>query len=1363
MKKWIASLVGMLSLAGLGYSQTEVVVSGHITANTTWESTNTYLLDGFVRVDSGITLTIQAGTKIYGKNSTQGSLIALPKGKIQAIGTSNNPIVFTSEFTKAGSLNTPAAGDWGGIILLGRAPINVPGGTASIEGPGDKYGGSDPADNSGTLKYVRIEYPGIAFSPGNEINGLTFGGVGSGTVIDYVQVSYSGDDSFEWFGGTVNAKHLIAFKGLDDDFDTDFGFSGKLQFLFGYRDAQIADGSGSNGFESDNDGTGSVNSPRTSPTWWNVTLVGPLATKSTTFNSNFKRGMHLRRSSQNKINNALILGWPTGILVDGKTTTSDANANTWFVKNSIIAGSKSKDLDTVSATAGFDVASWFTTNGGRTFAENTDLLLVDPFNSTNPNPFPAAGSPALTGAAKPTADGFFDATANFVGAFGFIDWTKGWSSLNITVPDKSTGIIAGDITSDLTLTNDKDYTLKGFVRVKSGATLTIQPGTKIYGENSSNGSLIVQPGGKLIADGTKDQPIVFTSEFTKAGSLSTPAAGDWGGVIILGNAPINVPGGTASIEGPGDSYGGNNPTDNSGVIRYVRIEYAGIAFSPNNEINGLTFGGVGSGTKVDYVQVSYSGDDAFEWFGGTVNAKHLIAYKALDDDFDSDFGYSGKLQFLFSVSDPQVADGSGSNGFESDNDGSGSLNSPRTSPTWWNVTLVGPLATKATTFNSNFKRGMHLRRSSQNKISNALILGWPTGILVDGKTTTSDANANTWFVKNSIIAGSKSKDLDTVSATAGFDVTNWFKTVNNGRTFAENSELLLVDPFNSTNPNPFPTSGSPVLTGAAKPTADGFFDATANYVGAFGFIDWTSGWSSLNLTVPEKATGVIAGDITSDLTLTNDKDYTLKGFVRVKSGATLTIQPGTKIYGENSSQGSLIIQPGGKLIADGTKEEPIIFTSEFTKEGATSTPAAGDWGGIILLGKAPINVPGGTASIEGPGDSYGGNDPADNSGVVRYVRIEYAGIAFSPNNEINGLTFGGVGSGTVVDYVQVSYSGDDSFEWFGGSVNAKHLIAYKGLDDDFDTDFGYSGKLQFLWGIRDPQVADASGSNGFESDNDGSGSLNNPRTSPTWWNVTLTGPLANKAATFNSNYKRGMHLRRSSQNKINNALILGWPTGILVDGKTTTSDANANTWFVKNSIIAGSKSKDLDTVSATAGFNVANWYSTVNNGRIFAETTDAGIADAFNLDDPNPIPMNGSPVLTGGGTPPNDGFFDVSATHVGAFGSTDWTGQWSSFSVNVGVHENKNDGLVSSFELYQNYPNPFNPSTKIKFDVAKAGIVNLSVYNMLGQLVTTLVNGERAASQYEITWDATNLATGVYIYRLQAGSTVITKKMLLVK
>ncbi len=509
---------------------------------------------------------------------------------------------------------------------------------------------------------------------------------------------------------------------------------------------------------------------------------------------------------------------------------------------------------------------------------------------------------------------------------------------------------------------------------------------------------------------------------------------------------------------------------------------------------------------------------------------------------------------------------------------------------------------------------------------------------------------------------------------------------------------------------------------------------------------------------------VISGDITSDQNWTKDNTYLLSGFVRIKSGATVTIQAGTTIYGENSSQGSLIVQPGGKLMADGNENEPIIFTSEFNKPESTTEPTYGDWGGIILLGNAPINVTGGTASIEGPGDQYGGTDPEDNSGIMRYVRIEYPGIAFSLNNEINGLTFGGVGRGTIIDYVQVSYSGDDSYEWFGGTVNCKHLIAYRGWDDDFDTDFGYSGKLQYLVGLRDPEIADQSGSNGFESDNDGSGSTNDPRTSPTWWNVTLVGPLATTSSTVNSQFKRGMHLRRSSQNKINNAMVLGYPLGILIDGVNTTTDAQNGVLYVKNTIVAGVLGKVIDSTSSNGTFNPDNFFSS-NNNRSFATTAEVNLTAPFDLNNPNFLPNSSSPVLTGGGIPPNDGFFDQSGNFVGAFGSKDWTFGWAKFRPDLtGVNETKLSGaLPDKFELLQNYPNPFNPSTKIRYAVTTPSNIKLSVYNILGQQISALVNEFKNIGTYEVNFDASSLSSGIYIYRLESGSAVISKKMTLLK
>lgn len=198
--------------------------------------------------------------------------------------------------------------------------------------------------------------------------------------------------------------------------------------------------------------------------------------------------------------------------------------------------------------------------------------------------------------------------------------------------------------------------------------------------------------------------------------------------------------------------------------------------------------------------------------------------------------------------------------------------------------------------------------------------------------------------------------------------------------------------------------------------------------------------------VEETQDVILEGEITSDMTLKAADNNLLRGFVYVTDGVTLTIEPGTVIKGEKSSKGSLIVERGGKLIAEGTAEKPIVFTSDQPKASRTY----GDWGGLILCGKSIVNNTAGEAQIEGgPRSYYGGKDPEDNSGIVKYVRIEFAGYPLEPNKEINGLTCGGVGRGTTIEYVQVSFCGDDSFEWFGGTVNAKHLIAYKGWDDEF--------------------------------------------------------------------------------------------------------------------------------------------------------------------------------------------------------------------------------------------------------------------------------------------------------------------------
>ncbi|HOY90370.1 MAG TPA: T9SS type A sorting domain-containing protein, partial [Bacteroidales bacterium] len=336
----------------------------------------------------------------------------------------------------------------------------------------------------------------------------------------------------------------------------------------------------------------------------------------------------------------------------------------------------------------------------------------------------------------------------------------------------------------------------------------IQPGTIIRGDKNSKGTLIIERGAKLIAQGTASEPIVFTSN-QSAGSRNY---GDWGGIILCGNAKINVPGGEAQIEGgPRSYYGGTNDNDNSGILNYVRIEFPGIPFQPDKEINGLTMGGVGKNTNIDYIQISYSGDDAFEWFGGCVNAKHLITLGTWDDDFDTDYGFSGMIQYAVALREPNIADVSGSNAFESDNDASGSTNLPQTSAVFSNVSILGPKKDASTTINSNYKRAMHLRRNTGIDIYNSLFIGWQDGLMIDGSACESNATNGILNVKYTTMAAMPGNYFTTTSGST-FDIRSWYLTTSfNNDTLSSYIPLLIRDPYNYSNPDFRLQSSSPLL------------------------------------------------------------------------------------------------------------------------------------------------------------------------------------------------------------------------------------------------------------------------------------------------------------------------------------------------------------------------------------------------------------------------------------------------------------------------------------------------------------------------------------------------------------------------
>lgn len=364
---------------------------------------------------------------------------------------------------------------------------------------------------------------------------------------------------------------------------------------------------------------------------------------------------------------------------------------------------------------------------------------------------------------------------------------------------------------------------------------------------------------------------------------------------------------------------------------------------------------------------------------------------------------------------------------------------------------------------------------------------------------------------------------------------------------------------------------------------------------------------------------VVKDSVTGNTNWTSNNVYIITGWVYVVAGATLNIEAGTVIVGDKNSKGTLIVERGGKIMANGTKEKPVIFTSN-EPQGDRN---AGDWGGVIICGKASTNFTAGEAQIEGgPRSFYGGTDDNDNSGKLSFVRIEFAGIPQQPGSETNGLTLCGVGAATQIDHVQVTYGGDDAFEWFGGTVNGKYLVSLGNLDDDFDTDAQYRGKNQFCVVVREQGIADASGSKAFESDSYLTGSFpgtggpsdTTHTTAAVFSNCTIIGPVGSNPAlpAFSTNYISAVHLRRGSAQSIVNSVFAGWPCAVLMDessssyGPTTANIGNGSLQF-RNNLIAGTFSagvpspKDVIYVKNGArDLTVTTAYADTTTGNPFA-------------------------------------------------------------------------------------------------------------------------------------------------------------------
>ena len=1397
----------------------------------TMTADNTYFLDGFVYVEDGATLNIEAGTVIKGKpgqgeNAT--ALIIAKGGKIYANGTAKDPIIFTSV---ADDVNDPAdipytqQGLWGGIIILGKSITNEVNGVGQIEGipaeePRGEYGGGDNIDvndNSGVLRYVSIRHGGSNIGLDNEINGLTMGAVGDGTIIDHVEVYANQDDGFEFFGGTVNTRYLVAAFCGDDSFDWDVGFAGKGQFWFTIQ----AEDDGNNGAECDG-GKPDDAMPYAKPILSNLTFIGSGKNSGRTKS----RGMYLRDNTGGEIYNSIFMDFGS-ILLDvedlGDKVDSEERMRTGDLKfeNNIIWDIADNTIDGMVPDVGGD--NPYAQDFVRDYLKNVDnnVLLGNPMirsidreaGVNGLDPRPETDSPANDSENVKTMEDSWFLDAPFVGAFGTNNfWVQGWTFLDeagfLAEDDVEPGVVnvydadinAGD---EVVWTSDNVYVLNGLVFVEEGATLTIEPGTVIKaqpGQGVNASALIIAKDAKIFAEGTLDKPIIFTSiadDVTVQDDIPTTQQGLWGGIIVLGNAPTNFVGG-GQIEGipdeePRGAYGGDVVDDNSGIIRFVSIRHGGSNIGQDNEINGLTLGGVGNGTTVEYVEVFANQDDGFEFFGGTVNSRYLVAAFCGDDSFDWDLGFSGKGQFWFTIQ----AEDDGNNGAECDG-GKPDDAEPFATPTIVNATFIGSGKESGRTKS----RGVHLRDNSGGYWYNSIFTDFGS-ILVDveelGDKVDSEErmrngelvfNGNImWDIADNSIAGMVPDVGGDNPYTQEFVRTHLADNLNT----IVDPEISISREAGSKMLDPRPSAESPALVGdniMAYGDIDDDWFLEAPFAGAFGSNNlWIKGWTFL-----DKAGYVTDGDSDpetvqvydntinpgDDYVFETGNTYILNGFVFVEAGATLTIQPGAVVKGlpgQGVNASALIVCKDAKIFANGTPDNPIIMTSsidDVTVQDDIPATQQGLWGGLIVLGNAPLNFVGG-GQIEGipeeePRGAYGGDDANDNSGVLKYISIRHGGSNIGQDNEINGLTLGGVGAGTVIDHIEVFANQDDGIEFFGGTAEIKYAVVAFSGDDAFDYDLGYSGKGQFWFSIQ----AEDDGNNAGEFDG-GKPDDATPYAIPTIANATFIGSGKESGRTKS----RGFHIRDNAGGKFYNLIFVdyfgaGLDIEDLGDKVDSEERLRQGDLVMKNVIwhdFAGGN--DADHVAPDVGGDnpysqefVRAMINNASNDHSFDNPELASVSREANGQlDPRPNYKDTGAAWQNAAPNLPDGFFD-DVNYVGAFGEDNWLTGWT-YMDELGylgdfwdeTSSIENDVQTGSNDFYA-YPNPASISSDIKFVLHKSGHVNLSVYNQMGELVTVLGNEFKAAGTYKSTWNVSSVATGMYFVKLETEYGTFTQKVI---
>ncbi len=759
------------------------------------------------------------------------------------------------------------------------------------------------------------------------------------------------------------------------------------------------------------------------------------------------------------------------------------------------------------------------------------------------------------------------------------------------INDKDVCELSGRYTTNITLTNDKYWALDGEVVIGgdnvNSATLTINAGTTIYGSNGPD-FLLISRGSQIDAQGSLTAPITFTSAQDVLGTATATSRGQWGGLVIAGNATTNqgvdV---TFEFSDTGAKFGGTNDADNSGTLSYVVVKHAGYEVRPDQELNGITFGGVGSGTTVDHIEVYNNFDDGIEFFGGTVNAKYIALVGNGDDNVDTDMGYRGKLQYVY-VKQTQVLS-SDPRGFEMDNWGASPDLTPTSSPMIANFEIHGVAAGD---------QGIMLRRGTDFMAINGYVTGFGSALL-------EVRNDETWL---------EGLQFFGVGLNAATDAELYGVASNTVYTQADVKALFEGEVTNVT--------GTTAATPIDPSTKDAWFDA-ATFVGSYdqNGIDWRQGWTvgifdencpSGTTTQADQINGKVVceltGRITADLTLSADKYWALNGEVIIggdnTSPTTLTINPGTTIFGARGAD-FLAIARGSEIQALGTEANPIIMTSAQDVQGTATSNDRGQWGGLVIAGNATTNQGADvTFEFSNTGLKFGGADDADSSGRLSYVIVKHAGYEVRPDQELNGITFGGVGSGTVVDHIEVYNNFDDGIEFFGGTVNAKYIVLIGNGDDNVDTDMGYRGKLQYVY-VKQTTVL-SSDPRGFEMDNWGASHDLTPRSAPMIANFELHGAVT---------ADQGIMLRRGTDFNGINGFVTGFGAPLLEirDDSTWTAVNEAGT-FTSIALDATTDAALYGATGTHTATDVKNLFESSTNfatGTTTTTATDPKTLDAW--------------------------------------------------------------------------------------------------------------------------------------------------------